>query len=143
MREKEWVCRVEYGPFGGFKLYLIRWYGEKGYCHTFDNNGMAVSTEFDPLSAAPISDLEPLIVVSEQFGGHKMFQAIAEGLKEAGFVAEVDNKKRIAAQALADEREKELDYFKGLNEKLIMKMPMTIQEPVIVERETGSRDRND
>ena len=54
---------------------------------------------------------------------HKaMLQAIAEGLKEYGIVAEVDNAQRIVAQALADERGKTIEYFKAVNDKLVEKI---------------------
>lgn len=61
----------------------------------------------------------PLIEFSGYGDHNEMLKAISEGLKRAGIVPEVDNKERITAEALAEERSKELSYFKNLNAKLI------------------------
>lgn len=52
---------------------------------------------------------------------HPFLTALTEGLAKIGYVAEVDNAKRITSEALAQEREKELNYFKELNRDLIFK----------------------
>lgn len=50
------------------------------------------------------------------------FQAMAEGLAHAGYVAEVDNKQRITSEALANERKEQLEKLQKENKDLINKV---------------------
>lgn len=49
-------------------------------------------------------------------------KSLVDGLADAGYVAEVDNAQRITSEALAKEREKELDFFKASYNNLVDKI---------------------
>lgn len=51
----------------------------------------------------------------------QFLSALVEGLKDAGYVAEVDNAQRITAQAVAEEREKEINWLRAELSKLLGK----------------------
>ena len=100
------------------EFYLIRYSLKNGspqyFYANFDGEGNLRMTEYDE-NAEP----KPLLRIGRFFDPEGLMLAIADGLKKAGIEIEVDVSKRVAAQALADEREKELDYFKKLNAKFI------------------------
>jgi hypothetical protein len=48
-----------------------------------------------------------------------MLQAIADGLKDIGYLQKINEEDRIKEKALSEERKNEMEYFKDLNTKLI------------------------
>lgn len=59
---------------------------------------------------------EPLLkFTGEQ--GKNILSALVEGLKEAGYVAEVDNAQRITSEAVAKERKEEISWLRTQIEK--------------------------
>ena len=48
---------------------------------------------------------------------YQLLQAIVDGLKEAGYVAEVDNAQRIVSEATAKERKEQIDWLRTQIEK--------------------------
>lgn len=51
-----------------------------------------------------------------------LLQAMADGLYEAGYLQKIDEAKRIAASALADERSLDKMYFQNLNKEIMHKL---------------------
>lgn len=109
----EWKFGVEtdFWSSGGINLYLTS-LGEdyKSFYYTV-KNGL--------LERHPKGEMEkatPLLSLNEIYGT-LILRAMVGGLKNAGFVAEVDNKQRISAEAIASERENERDWLRKLVEK--------------------------
>ena len=98
-----------------YKIFLHEYSkNEKPKIYFFGNNGELKSEstkEFELLT----NDTKHLMVIPNP----EILQAFAEGLKKAGFIAEIDNSQRISAEAIANERKVQLDYFKNLNSQLI------------------------
>lgn len=57
---------------------------------------------------------EPLLRI---MGKENILLALVEGLKEAGYVAEVDNAQRITSEAIAKERKEEISWLRIQIEK--------------------------
>lgn len=120
-RDSEWAFHVDRSPQSRLiKFYLIRYSAGRDWVAVFDDS--------DPGYGDPTFRMEeleegvepkPLFVVGRMDEAEGLLLAMAEGLKKAGVEIEVDVSKRVAAQAVADERGKELDYFKELNAMLI------------------------
>ena len=51
-----------------------------------------------------------------------VLRALTEGLKDAGYVAEVDNAQRLTSEAVAKERKDEIDWLRGEVSKLLEKV---------------------
>lgn len=52
-------------------------------------------------------------------GSRSILQAICEGLKDTGIIAEVDNAQRITSEAVAKERKDEIEYLRKSNDDLV------------------------
>ena len=100
--------------FDGYKIYLSG-VGAEYTSHYFTiKDGRLQVHDKEEGSIIP----EPLLVLTEHTG-KQILQKLAEGLAKAGFVAEVDNKERITAQALAEERKEQIEYLRKFNEDII------------------------
>lgn len=95
-------------------LFLIQFHGDKLFSYTTDENGCLEYEEIKqgqkpnrPLISFRFPSARPLLI------------ALAEGLKNFGIVAEVDNAQRITAQALAEERERQLKIEQEQNNHMI------------------------
>lgn len=97
------------------KIYLFGEREGKNYCYKV-KDGFLEESLYDT-AAEP----EPFLEINELFRGD-LFNAFANGLKDAGYVAEVDNAQRITAQALAEEREKEISWLRTEVSKLLGKI---------------------
>ena len=64
----------------------------------------------------------PLFEISENIDVDVIFTALAEGLHQAGYYPEVDNRERITAQALSEERKEQVDYLRKQQEKVVDKL---------------------
>jgi hypothetical protein len=105
-----------YNGLGRAKRYTL--YGiqnEKEVYVTIEDGVLKVN----PLDEA--SECKPLFTVSNvAFSSFSpMLQAIADGLKDMGYLQKINEEERIKEKALSEERKNEMEYFKDLNTKLI------------------------
>lgn len=108
-----WLSNENHLDWG---LFLIRVDGDKVlYGSVNEGTQEIVFIEFE--DSKPHYDEKgphPLFKLGRNFAQRKILDDLVEELAKNGFVAEIDNKQRIAAEALADERKTELEYFKDL-----------------------------
>lgn len=102
--------------FNSTHVYLTFVDLNKAYNLTIDAYGILQSDEFS--EGESFSNIKPLFKLNKNDCAD-ICSALTEGLKNFGYVAEVDNAQRISAEAISQERKSELDYFKELNTKLI------------------------
>lgn len=92
--------------------------GDKAFCVTVNESGIIALHEIKENE-----EIKPFIILSNVLGGriecNAMFQAMADGLKDAGYLQKINEVERITEKALSEERKINLDYFKKLNTELI------------------------
>lgn len=81
----------------------------------------------------------PLLVIQKHMKEEGLLQSIADGLAEAGIFPTKPDSDRIKAEAIADEREEELNYFKAIYSKLVERL---LNESSTVDHDT-KRNRVD
>ena len=121
---QEWGFYVDREPQSDLiKFYLIRSSASgRQWVATFDGTDAEYGNRFFRLDELEIGiEPKPLFVINH-LTEQGILLAMAEGLRKAGVEIEVDIKKRVAAQAVADERGKELEYFKELNTMVVKKL---------------------
>jgi hypothetical protein len=96
----------------GLNVYLVREENGQLFTHTIENENLVRH----PHTAG--DEYKSLLYLPAPFNKN-ILTAIAEGLADIGIVAEVDNKQRIVAEALAHERKEEVEYYKKQSEKII------------------------
>ena len=90
------------------KLYL--WSTSDGYesfYHTIEN-GLLTRHPKDEGEGG-----EPFLTIPDSIRSEPFLDALVEGLRIAGYVAEVDNRQRVVAEALAEERKIEADTVRN------------------------------
>lgn len=110
-----------------YKAYFIRQWDKGGvdfYLRRINENYKRhdITIENGLLVCNPKEEFEigtPFLTLSDDIA-IPIMEAMVEGLKKAGYVAEVDNAQRITSEALAKERKEELEYFKDMNKTLIL-----------------------
>ena len=65
---------------------------------------------------------ESLFGIANIMDADAIFVALAEALHHAGYYPEVDNRERITAQALAEERKEQVEYLKKQQEYVTQKL---------------------
>jgi len=115
---KFWVEKDRYG-LNRVELWLFGIGDNKQYVISFNEDGTIKETEY-PENTAGRPPGKPVFTISGYSHlADKILKAMVEGLKQAGYVAEVDNAERITSEALAKEREKENEYLKNTNKDII------------------------
>ncbi len=94
----------------GADIYLIEHTQEKSYCLTMKDG--LLERHFYEEGERPSKAFLTLSLFSEA-----ILDAMVDGLKQAGHVAEVDNAQRITAEATAKERKEEIGWLRGLIEE--------------------------
>jgi hypothetical protein len=105
-----------YNDFGRVRKYVL--YGiqnEKEFYITIEDGVLKVNLLDE------VSECKPLFTISNiAFSSFSpMLQAIADGLKDIGYLQKINEEDRIKEKALSEERKNEMEYFKDLNTKLI------------------------
>ena len=119
-------CKVvENDFFNGVNIYLFQDdpdNGTQAFLSFDENNNLC----FTPVDQTLAPSVPPIFLslrsssnkLSKQYPS-KILQALAEGLKDFGIVAEVDNKQRIVSEALAAERLRLLDIEQKRIDKIL------------------------
>jgi hypothetical protein len=117
MKEFGYIFSVDYPvAWDGVKCYLLRYKGGEVFEINIDETGCLVETPHDINSVYA----KPFLTLNMR--NNEILQAIADGLAKVGVVAEVDNKQRIVAEALAEERKGQVQYYKQQNEDILNKL---------------------
>lgn len=112
MTNSDWNFYAYKNPYnGGVEFFLIDYRDIKPHCHTI-TKGKLERHEFEEFTKP-----KPLFAFSMTMVS--AVQSLVDNLAKIGFVAEVDNKERISAQAVAEERKTELDWFKTAHIDLV------------------------
>lgn len=111
MRYKFFVVPEGYYGYDGVKLYAFERTDSGNYYLTIEG-GKFVRHPLQEGEAAKDSLIDIPGVFAREF-----IPALLEGFAKAGFVAEVDNASRLAAEATAKERKDEIGWLRGLIEK--------------------------
>lgn len=105
-----WVIhRAE--AYDAVEVFLFRYVNGKSYSCKFENGRLEL-TEVDQYARH-----DPIVTL-DSIDASGILQGLAEGLAEAGYVAEVDNAERITAQAVAEERKEQIGWLRGSLEEL-------------------------
>ncbi len=107
----KYKCFVKTGPWNNaFEIHLLGHNtGEQTYCFTIKDGQL----ERHKREEGTVLD-KPLLRIGSQMG---VLEALTEGLKDAGYVAEVDNAQRITSEAKAEERKEQIGWLRTQIEK--------------------------
>ena len=94
----------------GADIYLLEYSQEKSYYLTM-TDGLLIRNEMEE-GTRPDKPFLTLNLYTE-----RILEAFTEGLKQAGYVAEVDNAQRITSEAVAEERKEQIGWLRGEIEK--------------------------
>lgn len=111
MRYKFFVASEGYYGYDGIKLYAFERTDNGGYYLTLKDGKF----ERHPLQEGETAK-KALIDIPGMIA-REFIPALLEGFAKAGFVAEVDNANRLAAEATAKERKEEIGWLRTLIEK--------------------------
>lgn len=111
MRYKFFVASEGYYGYDGVKLYAFE-RGDSGSYYLTQKDGLIERHPLQEGEVAKESFINIPGIIAREF-----IPALLEGFAKAGFVAEVDNASRLAAEATAKERKEEIGWLRGLIEK--------------------------
>ena len=115
----KWRFHISKDDYGHAMEAYLRFKTDRNtFIYYYINEGQLLAQEIG-VEGYKLKDKPKPFFIFDVYDEKQILHAISEGLKEIGIVPEVDNKERITAQAVAEEREKELEYFKDINTKLI------------------------
>jgi hypothetical protein len=111
MRFKFFVTSAGYEGFDGVKIYAFERTETGNYYLTLKDGVF----ERHPLEEGCSAE-ESFMTISGLIA-NELIPALVEGLAKAGYVAEVDNAQRLAAEATSKERKDEIEWLRSLIEK--------------------------
>jgi len=86
------------------------------YSYELDGNGIKKIAIEEGQALTPFMCVSDQILVKDSF-----FQALSDAFAQMGIYPTVTNKEKIKAEAISDERKEQIDYMRGLNERIIFK----------------------